>query len=293
MNDLPGGVAVITGAASGFGRAYARLAARHGMRLALADIESSALDKIVGELTDQGCDVLGEVVDVADPDRMQTFAARVYERHGAVHLLINNAGVATGGLAWEASDADWRWVLGVNLLGVVHGIRHFVPRMLDAERRGESAHIVNVASVAGLLAPPLMAVYNASKHAVIALTETLHHDLRLAGSAIGVTLVCPAFVPTGIAQSHRNRPQDLTNSGPLSASQMSAQTITEKAVAGGRISAAEVAEMTFDAVRAGRFSVFTHPQILPSIEARIAALVAGGPPADPYAARPGVRPAAR
>jgi NAD(P)-dependent dehydrogenase (short-subunit alcohol dehydrogenase family) len=289
MNELRGRVAVITGAASGFGHAYARLAARHGMRLALADIEGDALDQVVGELAAAGCDVLGEV---ASCEGMQAFATRVYERHGAAHLLINNAGVATGGLAWESSDADWRWVLGVNLLGVVHGIRHFVPRMLDAERRGEPAHIVNVASVAGMLAPPLLAVYNVSKHAVVALTETLYHDLRLAGSAIGVTLVCPAFVPTGIARSDRNRPRDLANPGPLTESQKSAQAATEKAVVSGRISAAEVAKMTFDAVRAGRYCVFTHPQILPSVDARFAALLAGGPPADPYATRPGVRPAA-
>lgn len=288
MQTLAGRVAVITGAGSGFGREFARLAAHHGMRLALADVQRDALDETVNELRESGVTVFGEVVDVADGAQVEAFARRCYDEYGAVHLLINNAGVGSGGYVWEASANDWQWVLGVNVMGIAHGLRCFVPRMLAAEAAGEPGHVVNTASIAGWLAPPLMGVYNASKHAAVALTETLYHDLQLAGSRIGVTLVCPAFVSTGIAQSHHNRPAALRE--PATASARLAQVQMEKAVTGGRLSAADVAAQTFDAIRAERFYVFTHPQILPSVQARVAAAVAGERPADPFAARPKARP---
>lgn len=177
-------------------------------------------------------------------------------------------------------------------MGVVHGVQQFVPRMLEANRRGEPGHIVNTASVAGWLAAPLMGVYNVSKHAVIALSETLYHDLRLAQSSIGVSVLCPAFVPTGIAQSLRYRPAELLNAEEVTASQRIAQSASEKAVASGRISAQEVAQLTFDAVRDDRFYIFTHPQILPSMRARFDAVLSGDAPADPYAAHPSARPLA-
>ena len=177
-------------------------------------------------------------------------------------------------------------------MGVVHGVQHFVPRMLEANRSGEAGHVVNTASVAGWLAAPLMGVYNVSKHAVIALSETLYHDLRLAQSNIGVSVLCPAFVPTGIAQSFRYRPAELLNAEDVTASQRIAQSASEKAVAGGKISAQEVAQLTFDAVRDDRFYIFTHPQILPSMRARFDAVLSGDPPADPYAAHPAARPIA-
>lgn len=290
MDALRGRVAVITGAGSGFGREFARLAAREGMRLALADIERAALDVLRAELEDAGADVIAATVDVAQSSQVGEFAERVYQHYGAVNLLINNAGVAGGGLLWESSEQDWRWVLGVNLMGVVHGIHHFVPRMLQAETSGEAGHIVNVASIAGWLTAPLMGVYNVSKHAVVALSETLVHDLALVDSAIGVTLLCPAFVPTAIARSDRNRPRELDNAAPMTASQRLAQAASEKAVAGGRLPASDVAALTFDAVRAKRYCVFTHPQIVPAVQARFDAIIAGGPPADPYAARPSARP---
>jgi len=289
MQALTGRVAVITGAGSGFGREFARLAAHHGMRLALADVQRDALDETVNELRESGVTVFGEIIDVADGAQVEALARRCYDEYGVVHLLMNNAGVGCGGYVWEASANDWQWVLGVNVLGIAHGLRHFVPRMLAAEALGEPGHVVNTASIAGWLAPPLMGVYNASKHAAVALTETLYHDLQLAGSRIGVTLVCPAFVPTGIAQSHRNRPAALKE--PASASARLAQVQMEKAVTSGRLSAADVAAQTFDAIREQRFYVFTHPQILPSVQARIAAAVAGDQPADPFATRPAARPA--
>jgi NAD(P)-dependent dehydrogenase (short-subunit alcohol dehydrogenase family) len=285
-----GRVAVITGAGSGFGREFARLGARAGMRLVLADIQEGALRDTVQELQQAGAAVAAEVVDVAASRQVARLAERAYGEFGAVNLLINNAGVACGGYLWENSDKDWQWVLGVNLMGVVHGVQHFVPRMLAAEARGEPGHIVNTASMAGWLTAPLMGVYNVSKHAVVALTETLHHDLRLAQSAIGVTLLSPAFVPTGIAQSHRARPGELANPAPLTRSQELAQANSEKAVSGGRVSAAEVAALTFDAVRDNRFYVYTHPKILASVQARFEAALAGEAPADPFASRPAARP---
>lgn len=290
MKDLAGRVAVITGAASGFGREFARLGARAGMRLVLADVQREALDAVVAEATSAGAEAIGAVVDVADGAQVADLAERAYGRFGAVHLLMNNAGVGGGGYLWENSAEDWQWVLGVNLMGAVHGIRHFLPRMLEANRQGAPGHVVNTASMAGWVCAPLMGVYNVSKHAVVALTETLYHDLRLAQSTLGVTLLCPAFVPTGIAGSHRNRPPGLANSAPPTASQRMAQAAMEKAVTGARLTAEEVARMTFDAVRADRFYVFTHPQILPSVQARIDAALRGAAPADPFAGKPSARP---
>jgi NAD(P)-dependent dehydrogenase (short-subunit alcohol dehydrogenase family) len=289
MDTLSGRVAVITGAGGGFGREFARQAAQHGMRLVLADVQRDALDPIVDELRESGVPVVAEVIDVAVERQVAHLAERAYGEYGAVHLLMNNAGVGCGGYLWENTGHDWQWVLGVNLMGVANGIRAFVPRMLAAEAQGEPGHVVNTASMAGWLSPPLMGVYNASKHAVVTLTETLHHDLRLAQSAIGVTLLSPAFVPTGIAHSHRNRPAELGDTARTQSKHL-AQASLEKAVTSGKLGASDVARLTFEAVRANRFYVFTHPQILPGVEARIAAALGGADPADPFATRPQARP---
>ena len=243
------------------------------MRLALADVQRDALDVVVNELKRTGAVVISDVVDVAQSAQVQRFAEHAFSAFGHVHLLINNAGVGGGGYLWENTARDWQWVMGVNLMGVVHGVQHFVPRMLEANKRGEPGHIVNTASIAGWLAAPLMGVYNVSKHAVVALSETLYHDLRLAESTIGVSVLCPAFVPTGIAHSQRYRPAELLNADELTESQRIAQVATEKAVASGRITAEQIAQLTFDAVRDNRFYVFTHPQILPSVRARFDAVL--------------------
>jgi NAD(P)-dependent dehydrogenase (short-subunit alcohol dehydrogenase family) len=290
MQDYTGRVAVITGAGSGFGREFARIAAARGMRLVLADIAAGPLEDTAAPLRAAGAEVLSAVVDVAHDAEVAALAERTCARFGGAHLLFNNAGVASGGYLWENTDRDWEWVLGVNLMGVVHGIRHFVPRMMESVARGEPGHVVNTASMAGWLNAPLMGIYNASKHAVVAVTESLHHDLRAAGSELGVSLLCPAFVPTGIAQSHRHRPKELANSGGVTASQRMAQAASEKAVGSGRLSAEEVAQQTFAAIEAGRFYVFTHPRILPSVEARFRSALAGQEPADPFAAKPELRP---
>jgi NAD(P)-dependent dehydrogenase (short-subunit alcohol dehydrogenase family) len=178
----------------------------------------------------------------------------------------------------------------VNLMGVANGIRHFVPRMIAAGLDAEGGHIVNSASIAGWLCAPLLGAYNASKAAVVSATETLYHDLKLAGSQIGVSVLCPAFVPTAIFASERNRPAELANAAPPTASQRLARAAGEKAVAGGKLGADEIAAHTFDAIRANRFYVFTHPQIMPTVRARLDAALEGAEPADPYAGRPGARP---
>jgi NAD(P)-dependent dehydrogenase (short-subunit alcohol dehydrogenase family) len=290
MRDLAGRTAVVTGAGSGLGLEMARRAHLLGMRLVLADVEPAPLARIVEEVRAAGGFALGEVVDVADDAQVARLADRAFGETGDVGLLVNNAGVGGGGYVWETGEKEWRWVLGVNLMGVVHGLRHFVPRMLEAEARGIGSHVVNTASIAGWLATPMLGVYNVSKHAVVALTETLFHDLRLAGSRIGVTLLSPAFVPTGIGRSDRNRPAYLAEAAPPTPSQLRAQAAVEKAVAGGKIGAAEVARMVFEAVADDRFYVFTHPQILPTVRARHEAALSGGPPADAYGQRPDRRP---
>lgn len=287
MQDFRDKLAVITGAASGFGREFARTAAGLGMRLVLVDIEAQSLENCASELRAMGAQVLCHPMDVRDGSAMMALAERCYQDLGPVHLLFNNAGVAIGGYLWEHSQQDWDWVLGVNTWGVIHGIRAFVPRMIAS---GQPAHIVNTASVAGLLSAQMMGVYNLSKHAVVSLSETLYHDLRCAGADIGVTLLCPAFVPTGINESSRNRPDDLRSPQSPTSSMQAAQASLAKAVESGRISAAEVAQMTFAAIRERRFYLITHPRILESVRVRMDDIVSQRNPTDPFSHRPKLKP---
>ena len=284
MKDLAGKVAIITGAGSGFGREFARIAASERMKLVLADVQQDALDGVVGETRASGAQAVGVRVDVASAADVQRLAERTMEEFGAAHLLFNNAGVAGGGgFVWETSLKDWQWVLGVNLMGVVHGIRSFVPLMIKQDCE---CHVVNTASAAGLVSAPLMAVYNVSKHGVVTLSETMFHDLRAAGAKVGVSVLCPAFVPTNIRQSERNRPAELTEDALPTPSQIAARERAEKAVGSGRLSAAEVARMTFEAVREGRFYVITHPKMLASVELRLRDIGTQRNPSDPYTFKP-------
>src|SRR5450830_133461 len=290
MNNMQGKVAVITGGASGLGREFALRAHALGMKLVLADVQENALEATRGELQALGADLIVRLCDVRKAEQVQALADATMERYGAVHLLFNNAGVGSGGLIWENSVADWEWVLGVNLWGVIHGVRTFTPLMLECAKRepGYQGHIVNTASMAGLLNAPTMGVYNVSKHAVVSLSETLYHDLQLVDAPIGASVLCPYFVPTGIAQSHRNRPEDVKGDAPT-ASQRAAQAMSDKAVTSGKVTAQEVAENTFKAISEQQFYIFSHPGALSNVQERMEDVVMIRNPGDPYKAAPHIR----
>jgi NAD(P)-dependent dehydrogenase (short-subunit alcohol dehydrogenase family) len=291
MKNFKDKVAVITGGASGLGREFANRAAQLGMRLVLADVQQDALDLAKAELEARGVAVLAMLCDVRKGEQVQALADAAMEKFGAVHLVFNNAGVGSGGLIWENSEADWEWVLGVNLWGVIHGVRIFTRLMLECARRDPQfeGHIVNTASMAGLLNAPTMGVYNVSKHAVVSLSETLYHDLQLVDAPIGASVLCPYFVPTGISQSHRNRPEDVKMTAGPTASQMAAQAMTVKAVESGKVSAADVAKITFDAIADGQFYIYSHPGALGNVAERMDEIVHQRNPADPYKATPHIR----
>ncbi|WP_427309369.1 SDR family oxidoreductase [Cupriavidus sp. H39] len=291
MKDFSNKVAVITGGASGFGKEFARIAADLGMKLVLADVQEDALDATVAEFQARNVPVIGLRTDVSRAEQVQALADAAIEAFGQVNLLFNNAGVGAGGLLWENSEKDWEWVLGVNLYGVVHGVRIFTPLMLAAADKDPAfqGHIVNTASMAGLLNPPAMGVYNVSKHAVVALTETLYQDLGLVTQQVRCSVLCPYFVPTGISQSQRNRPADLANQAPPTRSQLVSQALSDKAVGSGKVTAAEVAQLTFDAIRDESFYIYSHPQALAPVRQRFEDIVGQRNPGDPFADKPEVR----
>jgi len=266
MQDFRDKVAVVTGGASGIGRAMVDRFAQAGMRIVIADVEASALASAERELRDRGVKVLGVKTDVAKPDEVEALAAKAVEQFGGVHVLCNNAGVAPGGTVWEQSEKDWEWTLGVNVWGVIHGIRAFVPRMLEQNVEG---HIVNTASVAGLLSPPGMAMYCVSKHSVVTLTECLHHDLIEFGAKIRASVLCPAFVPTGISDSERNRPDALRDEKVKSKTDLQREEQLRHAVKSGRISAEQVADLVFQAIGTDKFYILPHQKIKPAIEIRM------------------------
>lgn len=292
MHPLQGGIAVITGAASGFGLETSRIAATLGMRVVMADVQADALEAACEEIRALGATVRPHRLDVSDGAAVQAMAAATREAFGVPNLVFNNAGVAAGGLIWEHSAQDWTWVLGVNLMGVVHGVRVFTPMMLEAARRDRAwrGHIVNTASMAGLLNAPNMGVYNVSKHAVVSLSETLFQDLALVSEQVHAHVLCPYFVPTGIHRSHRNRPPDLGDPhAEPTTSQRVAQAMSVKAVTGGKVTAAQVARAVFDAVAERRFYIYSHPGSLGAVAARMEDVVAGRNPRDPFAAKPEIR----
>ena len=259
-------VAVVTGGASGLGRAMALRFARAGMKIVLADIEKDALNATEKQFSEAGHSVLAVRTDVSKGREVDALADKAFRTFGGVHVLCNNAGVAPGGTVWEQSEKDWEWTLGVNVWGVIHGIRAFVPRMLEQNLEG---HVVNTASVAGLLSPPGMAMYCVSKHAVVTLTECLHHDLIEFGAKIRASVLCPAFVPTGISDSERNRPDALREEKPKSNTDLQREEQLRHAVKSGRISAEQVAELVFQAIAADKFYILPHQRIKPAIETRM------------------------
>jgi len=267
MQEFKDRVAVITGGASGIGLALARRFAREGMKLVLADIEEEALRKVEQEFRKSGVPVLAIRTDVARGQDVERLAEKTLATFGAVHIVCNNAGVAPGGVVWESTTADWEWVLGVNVWGVIHGLRVFVPIML---REDTPCHIVNTASVAGLLSVPGMGIYCVSKHSVVTLSECLYHDLVERQAQIGVSVLCPAYVPTGIIDSERNRPALLRNATRArSPEDIEREEQVRHAVQSGRVSADMVAETVFESIQKNQFYILTHPRIKASIEARM------------------------
>lgn len=286
ISDFQGKTAVITGAGSGFGLACARIGAPLGMQLVLIDVQQDALDAANAELQAAGAQTLVFRLDVSNAAQMEAMADSVKSRWGAPHLVFNNAGVGSGGLIWENTTQDWDWVLGVNLMGVVHGVRLFTPMMLEAAAQDAAwqGHIVNTASMAGLLNPPNMGVYNVSKHAVVSLSETLYQDLRLVTGQIGASVLCPYFVDTGISQSFRNRPADME--GKPTRSQKVQHAMISKAVASGKVSAAEVAQLVFDAVANNQFYIYSHPKAISAVQTRLEDVLQSRNPSDPFADKP-------
>ena len=287
MKSFQGRTAVITGAASGFGLESARIAAREGMNVVMADVQADALEAAAAQIAALGAAVLPFRLDVAKAAEVEALGAATLARFGVPHVVFNNAGVGAGGLIWEHSAADWEWVIGVNVMGVAHGVRVFVPKMLEAARAdpGYEGHVVNTASMAGLLNPPNMGVYNVSKHAVVSLSETLYQDLSLVTDQVTASVLCPYFVPTGIHQSHRNRPADAPSGKPTK-SQRIAQAMTGKAVESGKVSAADVAALVFDALRERRFYIYSHPKALGTVQTRLEDVMRARNPSDPFASRP-------
>ena len=288
IDNFKGKTAVLTGAGSGFGLECARIGAKLGMNLVLVDVQQDALDAAAAEAQAAGAQVLARKVDVSNAAQMEQLAADVLERFGAPHLVFNNAGVGAGGLLWENSVKDWEWVLGVNLMGVVHGVRLFTPMMLAAAKADPSwrGHIVNTASMAGLLAPPNMGIYNVSKHAVVSLSETLYQDLSLVTDQIGASVLCPYFVATGINASERNRPDALADAAKPTQSQLIGQAMISKAVNSGKVTAAEVAQKVFDAVAAGQFYIYSHPKAIGAVQTRLEDILQARNPTDPFADKP-------
>ena len=288
MIDFKGKTAVITGAASGFGLECSRIAARLGMNVVMADVQPDALELSAHEIEGLGAKVLPFRLDVAQAEQVDALAAATRKRFGVPHFVFNNAGVAVGGLIWEHSLNDWQWVLGVNLFGVAHGVRAFTPMMLEAAAAdaGYQGHIVNTASMAGLLSPPNMGVYNVSKHAVVTLSETLYQDLALVTDQVHAHVLCPFFVPTAIHASQRNRPQAMSDGAKPTRSQLIAQAMSDKAVNSGRVTAADVAAKVFDAMRAQQFYVYSHPKALGSVQTRLEDVVQARNPTDPFKDKP-------
>ena len=289
ISNFKGKVAVLTGAGSGFGLECAKIGAQLGMKLVLVDVQKDALDAAQAHMQKLGAEVMARLVDVSNEGQMQALANDVQQTFGAPNFVFNNAGVGAGGLVWENTVADWEWLLGVNLWGVVHGVRLFTPMMLEAASKDTNfqGHIVNTASMAGLLTPPNMGIYNVTKHAVVALTETLYQDLKLVSDQISASVLCPYFVPTGISQSHRNRPSQLKADKPTK-SQLIGQAMSDKAVGSGKVSAADVAKMVFDAISQDHFYIYSHPKALGNVQHRMEAIVQGHNPPDPFKERPDI-----
>lgn len=284
MKAFQGKVAVVTGAASGIGRALAERCAQEGMKVVLADIEEPALMQTSRDLAAQGAQTLAVPTDVSQAGEVETLARKAFETYSAVHLLFNNAGVGGGKSAWESTLADWEWVLGVNLWGVIHGIHFFVPRMLEQRSEG---HIVNTASMAGLTYGPGQSIYKVSKHGVVSLSETLYYELALRGASLKVSVLCPGFVNTHVLDSQRNRPARLQNAPDGKESPPQAEAVRQRmqqAVREG-MPTQQVADIVFGAIREERFYILTHPTWKGAIQIRMEDILQERNPTLPRALR--------
>lgn len=276
MKDLTGKVAVITGAGSGIGRALAMALAAEGAKLALLDVNTAGLGETAAGLPSADAPLL-RVCDVTDPDAVEAAADAVYGRFGAAHLLFNNAGVFTGGKLWETTLAEWRWQIDINIMGVVHGLKSFVPRMLAG---GAPGHLVNTASVGGLTSPPGYSAYSATKHAVVALSECLYQDLKAESAPIGVSVLCPAFVKTALA--------DIPDSaGDIrSAAGKAHLEATRKLMEKGRLTVDDVARITLEGIREERFYILPHPGARVGVEWRMQDILNDRAPTNPMQGPP-------
>jgi NAD(P)-dependent dehydrogenase (short-subunit alcohol dehydrogenase family) len=277
MEEFQGKVAVITGAASGIGRALAERCAQEGMRVVLADIEEPALAQTAVEMADAGAEVLPVVTDVAQAEDLEALARQTLDAYGAVHLLCNNAGVGTGTTIWESTLNDWQWVIDVNLWGIIHGLRTFVPLMLAQDGQG---YIVNTASIAGLLPYHLNAPYQATKYAVVAISEKLYYDMAFRGGKIGVSVLCPGWVRTNIMDAERNRPPELADEPLEMTPEIEAAVESYRQACAAGMPPAELADHVFRAIRANKFYILPHEEFLPMVQARSQAIVSGQNPPD-------------
>ncbi|MDJ0756848.1 MAG: SDR family NAD(P)-dependent oxidoreductase [Ardenticatenaceae bacterium] len=278
LSNFQDKVAVITGGASGIGLAVAQNCAAAGMKLVLADIEEANLDRVTVDFERDGVEVLPLVIDVSNYDAVEAMARQTIERFGKVHFLFNNAGVSGGSSVWETTLNDWDWVMGVNVMGVVYGIKAFTPIMLE---QGEEGHIVNTASIAGLIAGPSMGAYRVSKHAVVALTETLYLELEQIGAKVGASVLCPAWVKTQIFTSDRNRPSGLQNDGSNDPTDPKVQAQLAEAgrsVQEDGIPPSVVADHVMDAVQNNRFYILTHPNFNGAVAYRMKDILEGNNP---------------
>lgn len=272
MKNFSGKVAVVTGAASGIGRALAIRCAKEGMKVVLADVEKEALLKVEQELKETGTSVIAVVTDVAKEEDIQSLAQKTMDSFGAVHLLCNNAGVGGGSNLWSSTSADWQWVLNVNLWGAIHATRIFIPLMLKQETE---CHIVNTASIAGLESGPGNGIYRVSKHALVGLTETLYHDLKLIHAKIGVSVLCPGFVRTQICDAGRNRPLEYSKPGDISEPTPQEKMIAQFIRAGveqGK-SPEEIAALTFSAIQNKRFYIIPDADFKQTVQQRLENIV--------------------
>jgi NAD(P)-dependent dehydrogenase (short-subunit alcohol dehydrogenase family) len=259
-------VGVVTGGASGIGLAMAERFAREGMKLVLADVEKERLDGVTARFQKDGVEVLGVETDVSDAEQMDALGAATLDAFGAAHIVCNNAGVASGGRSWELTTADWRWVIGVNLWGVIHGIRVFAPGLIA---QGEG-HIVNTASVAGLLSVPGLGAYSVTKHGVVTLSETLYGELVATGSKVRVSVLCPSWVKTGIFEADRNRPAaDSNPETEEEAKRLEQYKQLGALLLADAMSASDVADRVFEAIVDERFYVLTHEEIMPAVQLRL------------------------